>query len=85
MELIKNNDPSVRSFHSCFLEKIIGICFKIGVDKHLGLYGRKLKSDDEPYTGWSKSRWTVNDNIYFEITYTAKTANGQPAWLKLTT
>ena len=22
------------------------------------------------YTGWSKSRWTVNDNICFEITYT---------------
>ena len=48
VELIKNNDSSVRPFHPCFLEKIIEICFKI-VDKHLGLYGRKLKPDDEPY------------------------------------
>ena len=49
VELFKNNDPSVRPFHPCFLEKIIEICFKIGVDKYLGLYGRKLKPGDESY------------------------------------
>ena len=49
VELIKNNDSSDKPFHPCFLEKIIEICFKIGVDKYLGPYGRKLKLDDESY------------------------------------
>ena len=59
VELIKNNDSSVRPFHPCFLGKIIEICFKIGVDKHLGLYGRKLKPDDEPYL----SEYRANDAL----------------------